>query len=201
MFFACERKYYSRDRQSGGDVGGKTMLCANSVLQCDRSDLVSGIVAGNWKQMCSFWCPPPSWIFLSLYVFISASLAVFFCFFFASVLSWLIPRRWKLAFLIPPEATRPLQNTHFPINKYTKTFSHLSQSQTQYANKHNNHRNKVFLLPLGTQVGWAWVVELHYNFIVDILELSWWQLGQVAWILFKVIINWQLELRHVAETS
>lgn len=141
---------------------------------------------GKLKTNVQLLMHHPSWIFLSLSVFFSASLAVFFCQFF--------PGRFledgKLAFLIPPEATRPIQNTHFPINKYTKTFSHLSQSQTQCANKQNNHGNKVFLLPLGTQVGCVWVVELHYNFIVDILELSWWRPGQVAWILFKVIINW-----------
>lgn len=77
--------------------------------------------------------------YFSLFMFSFQLLLLFFC----VSSSWLIPQRWKLAFLIPPEATRPLQNTHFPINKYTKTFSHLSQSQTQYTNKHNNHRNSL----------------------------------------------------------
>lgn len=41
-------------------------------------------------------------------------------------------------------------------------------------------------------------MELFSN---STLQLSWWQPGQVASILFKPIVNWQLELRRVAETA
>lgn len=47
--------------------------------------------------------------------------------------------KWKLTFHIPPEATR-LQNTHVPINKYTKTYSHPGH-------KHIMHGDNVSLQP------------------------------------------------------
>ena len=106
MFFPCERKYYSREWQNGGDEGGKGRAACQFCLQCDCSDLVSGIVAGNWKQMCSFWCASPRG---SLSFFLSSS----YCLVLHHFFSWLL---FTMETRIP-RPTRPFQNTHFPTNK------------------------------------------------------------------------------------
>lgn len=66
MFYPCERKYYSK--RMAEPEWGRRERCANFGLRRDRSDLVSGIVTGNWKQMCSFDAPPHIDRFLSIWV-------------------------------------------------------------------------------------------------------------------------------------
>lgn len=134
--------------------------------------------------MCSFRCANPHGSF-SLCFFFSSS-----CCFLRLNFSLVGLKSGNFAFLIQSDATRPFQDAHFPINKYTKTFSHVSRSHVDGTSKQNNHGDKVFLLPLLQEVHEGWN---YTHFIVDIPELSWRESGQVDWNLFKVIVSWQME--------
>ncbi len=89
----------------------------------------------------------------------------FFCLFFLHQNFPGCSRRWKHAFLIPLEATRPLQNTHFPINKYTKTFSHLSQSQMGWQKNRITMETKYF-----SSLSWLeWEPREWWNYTIILL--------------------------------
>lgn len=111
-FFACERKYYSRERQ--GDAGGMCQFRPPMWLLW----FSFGDRCGKLKTNVQLLMRHPSFS-LFLWFFQLSCLYSFLLFFLCQFFpGWSL--RWKLAFLIPPEA-RLLQNTHFPINKYTKT--------------------------------------------------------------------------------
>lgn len=110
-----------------------------------------GSLQESENKCAAFDAPPPRGS-----LFLAPFSAPPFFFFFLLKISPAALRKWKPTFLVPPEATRPLQNTQLPpVNKYTKTFSHLGQSQADWANKQNNHGNRDVLLLLWIPTGSA----------------------------------------------
>lgn len=119
MFLPCESKYYSKEGQNRVTYSKRWRMSWVPMLSFSALLLIWlwGSLDKGEKQMCRYFC---------LFVF---SCSCWYLFFFLVFLPVIFPgcfRKWKPAFCVPPEATKPLQNIHFPINKYIETTSQQS---------------------------------------------------------------------------